>query len=585
MPGAEAGRKQPLRTLAVCCEGFAALASGRGTAVPLAVLSGNRVVSVTPGARLEGVRPGMRKREAESMCPMLELVAADPERDARAFEKVMAALEQLAPRWEVTSPGRCSVPSRGPARFFGGEAAVAGKVLEAVRSAIGGLARKNPTGPASHPPAVGVSVVDGPWAAAVLAERAARAAGSVPSHLLRGAPGSSTGNPGGTPIVVVPPGAAARHLGGLPTAALMQGGGSWGPAEDREHLVEVLERLGLHTLGRYANLEPSDVLSRFGRLGLRAHDMARGAESSLLCPSERPGDLEVSTVFDPPATTVEQVAFMARSSAVQMQAGLAERGLVCTRVLVSVRTAGGDRIDRLWRDEGALDPSGVAQRTRWQLEGWVTRNAASRECPPGTDGDPADRDGAAPDPGVASLLLRADQAIPHQGDQLGLWSRPGKTPERVEKGVARLDAMLGPGRVTVPRLGGGRSPAERHDKRPFGVEGPDGGEPAAPWPGAPPSPQPTLVWRDPQPLGLFDREGAPVAVNGRGLVSAPPAVCTDLSGRPEEVLSWAGPWCIDERWWDPLGQRRRARIQVLLGSGAHLVTLEHGQWRLEATYD
>jgi hypothetical protein len=52
---------------------------------------------------------------------------------------------------------------------------------------------------------------------------------------------------------------------------------------------------------------------------------------------------------------------------------------------------------------------------------------------------------------------------------------------------------------------------------------------------------------------------------------------------------------VEERWWDPIGHRRRARLQVVLASGdapshpsagaAHLLTLEAGSWWLEATYD
>ena len=52
-----------------------------------------------------------------------------------------------------------------------------------------------------------------------------------------------------------------------------------------------------------------------------------------------------------------------------------------------------------------------------------------------------------------------------------------------------------------------------------------------------------------------------------------------------EIRAWAGPWPLDERWWDT-GRRRRARLQVVTGDGqARLLTLEHGQWHLEATYD
>jgi protein ImuB len=52
------------------------------------------------------------------------------------------------------------------------------------------------------------------------------------------------------------------------------------------------------------------------------------------------------------------------------------------------------------------------------------------------------------------------------------------------------------------------------------------------------------------------------------------------------VAAWAGPWPIDERWWDPLAHRRRARFQVVLEQGsALLLMLEKGEWCVEAFYD
>jgi protein ImuB len=80
---------------------------------------------------------------------------------------------------------------------------------------------------------------------------------------------------------------------------------------------------------------------------------------------------------------------------------------------------------------------------------------------------------------------------------------------------------------------------------------------------------------------LVGDDGDPVGVSGRGQLSAAPSRCGS-----EEVVGWAGPWPVDERWWDAASHRRRARLQVLLeGGGAYLLALEGGRWRVEATYD
>ncbi len=57
-------------------------------------------------------------------------------------------------------------------------------------------------------------------------------------------------------------------------------------------------------------------------------------------------------------------------------------------------------------------------------------------------------------------------------------------------------------------------------------------------------------------------------------------------GRQVAVAAWAGPWPVDERWWDPRGHRRRARLQVATTDGvAYLLAVESGRWSVEATYD
>jgi protein ImuB len=84
---------------------------------------------------------------------------------------------------------------------------------------------------------------------------------------------------------------------------------------------------------------------------------------------------------------------------------------------------------------------------------------------------------------------------------------------------------------------------------------------------------------------VLDHEGHPVRVSGRGSLSAVPAAVARAESEVE-VVAWAGPWPVEERWWDPVSHRRRARLQVVLADGrAHLLGIEHGTWAIEATYD
>jgi protein ImuB len=123
-----------------------------------------------------------------------------------------------------------------------------------------------------------------------------------------------------------------------------------------------------------------------------------------------------------------------------MLAGLASRGLSCVRVRVEVTGTDGRESTRLWRHDGLLSALAVAQRVRWQLDGWSSGAAAE-------DG---------PDEsvcGIAMLRLVPDHLVPDEGRQLGLWG-DDLISGRVERAAVRLQAMLGHESVAHPVLAG-----------------------------------------------------------------------------------------------------------------------------------
>jgi protein ImuB len=69
-------------------------------------------------------------------------------------------------------------------------------------------------------------------------------------------------------------------------------------------------------------------------------------------------------------------------------------------------------------------------------------------------------------------------------------------------------------------------------------------------------------------------------------VSAAPAVLI-RNGQPHRITAWAGPWPVDERWWETRA-RRSARFQVVIegsdGPRAHLVEVTAGAWWSTADY-
>jgi protein ImuB len=444
---------------------------------------------------------------------------------ARAFEQVVAAVEELCPRVEVLHPGACAIGARGPARYFGGEEVLARKITDAV--ACCGFACQ-------------VGVADGMFAAQ-LAARAPRAEISDAA-------------------LIVAPGETSAFLASQPVGSL----------EDPE-LADLLPRLGIRTLGEFAMLPAIEAGNRFGAQGAVAHRLARGLDPRPLVPRPPSADLSVSVEFDPPAGQSEPVVFAAKALAEQMHAGLAARGLACVRVQAQVTCADGQEIARLWRHDGLLSALAVAERVRWQLAGWQPDRSAADE-------------GTAVG-GITLLRLVPDQLVRATGRQLGLWG-DAVVSDRVARAALRVQAMLGHGSVVRPLLAGGRDPAEQVTPVPFGDAVEPVFPSGRPWPGRLPAPAPATVYRVPLPARVIDASGAAVTVTGRAFVSAPPARLSADDGPWLAVTSWAGPWPVTERWWRPESTRRRARFQLVADDGsAWLAAVQDGQWLIEASYD
>lgn len=549
---------RPVRTLLVWCPDWPVIAAEIVDGVPatasVAVLHANRVVACSPAARAHGVRRGLRKREAQERCPELLLIDHDPGRDARAFEPVVAAVEEVAAGVQVLRPGVCALAARGPARYFGGEEQAAEQIVEHIAQVCAVESQ--------------VGIADGVFAAG-LAARVGR---------------------------IIPPGETPRFLAEFPIEAL-----------GRPDLADLLRRLGLRTLGDFAALPAADVLARFGVEAALAHQLAAGHDHRPLVPRRPPPKLDVADTYDEPLDRVDVAAFAARSLAERLHERLAAHGLACTRIGIEAVTAHGQELHRVWRHDGLLTAAAIADRVRWQLEGWLCGRRRTR---PGVD--------SAPTSGIVRLRLVPDGIVAQVGLQPGLWGSAGAERERAHRAFHRVQGLLGPESVVTAVLGGGRSPVdqvrlvpwgdERSPARPGcplwrsstgggdapsdtpgsqeGADQPAWSGTAPPWPGRLPPPAPALVLPTPLPAAVYDTTGAPVAVTARLELSGTPAQ-VELPGQdPMEIVGWAGPWPLDERWWAPDEARRRARFQVGLADGtALLLSLATGRWWVEAIYD
>jgi protein ImuB len=481
-------------------------------------------------------------------CPDLLDASLDEATTVRAFESVVQAIETLTPRIELTGLGTLLFATRGPTRYWGGEAILAERAQTLATAALAraalataALERGRQPGPGSIQATARVGIADGPFAALLAARVAAE-----------------------EDVLVIPPGATPSFLARFPVAVL-----------ERAELTDVLVRLGLRTLGDFAALRPADVLGRFGADGRIAQLLAAGLEARPPAPRRLPPDLVATAELDPPAEVVAPVAFAARRLATELHERLAALGLACTRVAIEAETEHGEQHSRLWRHEGALTAAMVAERARWQIDGWLLGDAAHR-----------------PSAGITVLRLVPDQVVPATGRQLGFWGGTSREGERAARALARVQGLLGPDAVCLPERRGGRQPNEQIALIPLGAvdaehHRADGNTQrvVAPWPGGLPTPSPAMLHDPPVPTEVRDAGGVVVRVSGRGALSGAPHELL-VRDRWMRVASWTGPWLLDERWWDAPRHRRQARFQIVVEPGvAHLVLLEQGRWWLTATYD
>ncbi len=425
-----------VRVLAVWSPDWPVTAAARAAHVPphqpAAVVVGNRVLACSAVARAQGVRRGLRRREAQARCPELAVLARDADRDARAFEPVVVAVEELAPGVEIVRPGLLALPARGPVGWFGGEQAAAERIVDQVAARTGVECQ--------------VGVADGLFAA-VLAARRGLAVGA-----------------GDTPAFLAPLGVEELDRD---------------PDVDRSGLVDLLRRLGLRSLGAFGALDADDVASRFGADAVLGHRLARGLDPRPPVRRRPPEELAVEIELDPPVDRVDAAAFAARGLATALHRTLAGHGLSCTRLGIAARTTDGEELHRIWRCAEPLTPAATVDRVRWQLDSWLARTRRLRSSAAfagaaAPDGELAgDRDSSAAG-GVRWLRLVPEETVTAGALQLGLWGETGEVDARAGRALVRVQALLGPESVVTGVLVGGREPGGQVQLVPWGDERPPG---------------------------------------------------------------------------------------------------------------
>ena len=268
------------------------------------------VGEVSAAAEAFGVVRGMRLGEAMSRCPALRLIPPDPEGVRSLWNGVLDRLERIGAEVESDQAGAAYFESAGLHGLHGG--ALAGVLAEA-RRALGPGARF----------------------------------GAAPSRFAAHAAALQARPRRGRRAQVVEESAVLDFLAPLPVGLLRT-------RLELQALPEVLERLGIRTLGEVAALPSRAVAERFGHPGLLAHDLARGADLPLV--PRRPPEPVFERLDLPDAASGQQLERALELLVARLLARRERRGRTLRGLAVSARFVAGGT----WR---ARSPCATRART------------------------------------------------------------------------------------------------------------------------------------------------------------------------------------------------------------------------------
>ncbi|MCU1270310.1 MAG: hypothetical protein JWN74_1604 [Acidobacteriaceae bacterium] len=371
-------------------------------------------------------------------------------------------------------------------------------------------------------------------------------------------------------VTVVPDGKEAEFLGGLPVEVLFAGDAD---SKNSEEFLGTFRRWGVRKFRDLAALPEIALTERLGQDGLDLQRKARGMGMRQLVPCDPPLVFEEVIELEYPIVLLEPLAFVLNRMLEQLCARLQGRALAAQELKLELNLENGrsetdaalthfQRTIRL--PVPLLDPKTFLKLLQLDL----------KANPPGAP--------------VVKVHLRIEPAKPRPA-QNGFFIPASPEPEKLELTLARINGIVGNGRVGSPAL------LDTHRREAFEIrhftlsESTSGSERRLA--GSAGRGRPALhrqtgeiitgmrIFRPPIAVRVSHRNGRPSHVMSRKR--------RQISG---EVLWAAGPWRSSGDWWEQdAWVRDEWDIAVQEQVGIVLYRLIHdlltSEWLLEGSYD
>ena len=351
-------------------------------------------------------------------------------------------------------------------------------------------------------------------------------------------------------------------------------------------MVHTLGQLGYKTLGSIAAVEQVLLRDRFGPDGVRLWHLSNGNEIDYTEFSEPHEEIVSEVSFEEPLHLAEQIVFGVRAAVEEIVERLGRDSQLCTQFTLTLETEHSELSERIWQFTRGFNARSMIERARWQLDEWL--HSDPQQITAGVC--------------LARFVVRATR--PAHSEQLTLWGDHSGTDTDAVRLAGKIASTHGPDAVTIAQWRGGRDATQMFAFVPaldldladaeitWRMQHPSKHE--GPWSGVLPSPLPTLVREPAEVVALCDEREQSVGVTRRSELTAIPHRLIRADGTSFSVLTWAGPWPIEERWWMPEESRRVVQMQLVVTphsshelqvpETALLLVMSAGAWRIVAEY-
>ena len=219
-------------------------------------------------------------------------------------------------------------------------------------------------------------------------------------------------------VSLIPHGDEGKFLGPLPLTVL----------SPSPQMLETLERWGIRRLHEMGSLPPLGIAERLGAEGMRLRELARGEGSASCWLCTRRCISRTKFELDYPVELLEPLAFLLARLINGLATRLATRGLATDELRLRLK----------------LEPAGVHERT-------VRLPVPSLDTKAFLKLLQLDLEAHPPEAPVVHLWLGVNPVKPRAA-QTGLFVPVTPEPVKLELTLARIEALVGEGRVGTPEL-------------------------------------------------------------------------------------------------------------------------------------